>query len=1154
MVEFEIFTVDRGGGKTPQTTSPQGRIPGGERFGQLPSGKFPTREQALRASRELRNEFADRETPVGVRAVPTAAEAAAKPRFQGREVTGPAPSGRGRQRQRERLGRQAIEKAAQGIPISRAERAAAKRLTGKDPQSISETTKLQKELRGEVLTKAELTKEKAAARKKRIAETTEKFEAQPDFISTGGVPLTILGDTKRFEVQRTDLSRGFIPDRPIAPGETMQLAPPQIDFFRDKEVFGPQQLTKFEEAQQRGGLESLILIGREGLNALTIGAEDIRGGFFNIVDVIGEGIFQRPIGKVETGLFESTRDISLTGKVLTEETIQITKDQDLLFPVVAETAAKVARGVESGLEFLFEDVPRGARAAGAFVISPEGRETLFDIGKVTAKEIKQRPKETLVAAGTIGAIGVFKLGTSLTGEFRKAPVFITSEALLFGEGIRTTSIISKTAGRKGSKILREADELLVETPNVERFLDIDLTKGKLTLTKVIGKDITSTQIDLAALGAKGVAGTSRVLTSPVTQPTVSILGGSLLGGLDIGPVIPLIFGRVKRGKAARRLSKAELRKQSFDIRRSPVFVSRPQQEVGIRVRGPELKRIGVKERVIAKGPEGIRITDIGLAPRRKGLTTIFGKTEKSLLELGTLSKKQRRAFSQAETLRVVRQSGAEIEKVIDTGKGGILLQQSLKVKQIGKPPKPSPKPVSEIKRNIVDARSLELFKELRPAKKTTKFKLPKETRAERNIRLSVLKQQQESLTGGFRPGTRGKLLERIRQREAQRRLQQEIAGEPGVLPGSFGIGGGIGAQISRVFGPKRRKGKLVLFEEEIFLRGLKPIGKGEVPAFSQLPSDIFTGATGLPGRARRLRKGRLPPREDLIFGKSPKQIIAEQSLLGFDAGTRISPILSTKLGLGLGLGLGLFQPTDIGLKQFQAPTTDQFISSDVLQIPIIDTGIETRQAQDIAQESIFETPLDLFVPEPTPRDPGRDRGRDFIDIPDPFVPDRPGPGEPPPPDPFGDEPPPPDIPRRIRIRGFGLDNNLFGITNQGFDVLIREKGQDIEFDPKKSFPRQRAKNIGADIVDNSAAASFRIEKSDQPIDSGIDDVFFALEDKFRSPATKSRLPPKQFIEKRGFRIDSPGELAGITAKGLIARRKKAMRNQFDIDFSGGFEL
>ena len=58
MVEFEIFVINVGGGKTPRTLNVIGRISRGEGFGQLPSGKFRTRAEAERASVELRGEFA----------------------------------------------------------------------------------------------------------------------------------------------------------------------------------------------------------------------------------------------------------------------------------------------------------------------------------------------------------------------------------------------------------------------------------------------------------------------------------------------------------------------------------------------------------------------------------------------------------------------------------------------------------------------------------------------------------------------------------------------------------------------------------------------------------------------------------------------------------------------------------------------------------------------------------------------------------------------------------------------------------------------------------------------------------------------------------------------------------------------------------------
>lgn len=137
-----------------------------------------------------------------------------------------------------------------------------------------------------------------------------------------------------------------------------------------------------------------------------------------------------------------------------------------------------------------------------------------------------------------------------------------------------------------------------------------------------------------------------------------------------------------------------------------------------------------------------------------------------------------------------------------------------------------------------------------------------------------------------------------------------------------------------------------------------------------------------------------------------------------------------------------------------------------------------------------------------------------------------------------------------RVRGFLLEGEpsfLPGAAPQGFNVLVREKGKNLKANTKP-LTRNRALNLGAEIVDNSAAASFGIKKSKKAA-QGFDDLFFFKSNKFRSPKTKSKLPPKQFIEKRGFRIDSPGELAGITAKGVIANRRKAAKNQF-LNFRG----
>lgn len=1067
-----------------------------------PGPSFATRAAAEKQAQEFRG-------PGGVRT--EVREIADPSKIPARIMERPVKSERGlelkRRRERRELGQQAIEKVRKGLPISRAEREAARRLTGTNIQSVTETASLQRVLRGPTIEEqkqaALIERQKILTSRIRGTALTQRLQAQMPLpsqfrtISTGGVPLTILGEPRPLE---------FIKREP----------------------------TVFETAQQRGFFESLKLIGGEGLNALTIAAEDIRSGFIGGIGDFGEGLFDRPIGKVKTGLFETTRDVSVLGTTLREDRKQITPDQDILFPVIPETLAKGVRGIESTLKFFAEDVPRGAKAAGSFVVSEEGREIIGETAKAAGKQLKERPGETLLAAGTITALGTFGIIKSTTGAFKQEPIFIGAELAAFGEVGRVGQITFKAVT---GLVKKAKDVFILETPKTERFLDIDFTKGKVTFVKAVGKDITSTQLDLVELGTKGTRAFSKIITSDITQPTATIISTSLFGGLDVIPAIPLIFGRVSRGRAGRRLSKAELRKQSFQQGRQGVFVSRPQQEVGVRIRSPELKAIGVKERVIAKGPEGIRITDKGLAPARAGLTTIFGKTEKSLLEIGTITRKQRKTFSQAETLRQARQSGAAIDKVISTGQGVIVLQKSIAITR----------PFETIKRPKQRVRQPGLIQEIQPTQldvlvKPITEKLPK-----------AIKQQPQQLRGGFRPGTRERIFARIQQQETQIRLQQEAAGQQGALPGEFGLEGDIGQQISKAFAPRKKKRGVTIFEEQQFFRGLEPIIPGEIPAFSQLPSDIFTEAAGTLGPAARLRKRRLPPREDLRLGELTKQISLEQSLLGFDAGTRISSIFSSKL-LG---GLGLLGKQDIGLIQFQTqfPLTSQFVSSDVFQIPAIDTalGLGQIQAQAQAQDTFLDVPPIFDFPEPTPdipRTTGGDGG--FIDFPDPFVPDEPGPRRPGG-EPFEDEPPPPPPPGRSRL--FGLDDkNIFGFSSQGFDILIREKGQDVEFNKKKSFPRNRARNIGANIVDNSAAASFRIRKSKRPIDSGIDDNFFNLERKFRSPKTKSKLPPKQFIEKRTFRIDTAGELAGITAKGLIAKRKKAMKESFLGSFGAGISL
>jgi hypothetical protein len=98
---------------------------------------------------------------------------------------------------------------------------------------------------------------------------------------------------------------------------------------------------------------------------------------------------------------------------------------------------------------------------------------------------------------------------------------------------------------------------------------------------------------------------------------------------------------------------------------------------------------------------------------------------------------------------------------------------------------------------------------------------------------------------------------------------------------------------------------------------------------------------------------------------------------------------------------------------------------------------------------------------------------------------------------------------------------------QGYDVLVREKGKFVKVN-KKPKPFNRAWNLGASVTDNTSAATFKLEKS------GMTD----LPETFKNQFLKQKFSEKngKYIEKNKHRIDTPGEIQGITVKGWLAQK------------------
>jgi len=115
------------------------------------------------------------------------------------------------------------------------------------------------------------------------------------------------------------------------------------------------------------------------------------------------------------------------------------------------------------------------------------------------------------------------------------------------------------------------------------------------------------------------------------------------------------------------------------------------------------------------------------------------------------------------------------------------------------------------------------------------------------------------------------------------------------------------------------------------------------------------------------------------------------------------------------------------------------------------------------------------------------------------------------------------------------------MTRKGYDVEVRKKGKWEKIN-KKPFNKRAASDFGFDAVDNSAAASFRLKEN--PKKQKLANYFSLGAITARSKFRKKKEGKFDIhIEKRGKgRIDTPGEVAGISAKGWAAQRLKKMKS------------
>jgi len=108
------------------------------------------------------------------------------------------------------------------------------------------------------------------------------------------------------------------------------------------------------------------------------------------------------------------------------------------------------------------------------------------------------------------------------------------------------------------------------------------------------------------------------------------------------------------------------------------------------------------------------------------------------------------------------------------------------------------------------------------------------------------------------------------------------------------------------------------------------------------------------------------------------------------------------------------------------------------------------------------------------------------------------------------------------------------------DATKRQKARWVKV--ADNVPEITAKSVAARIVDESASNRFRVNESKGKLNRIMDTAWNQISNKFREYTVKSGikvgLRPRNYIEKRSARIDSPGERRAIPQAGRASIARK----------------
>lgn len=560
-------------------------------------------------------------------------------------------------------------------------------------------------------------------------------------------------------------------------------------------------------------------------------------------------------------------------------------------------------------------------------------------------------------------------------------------------------------------------------------------------------------------------------------PSVESVSGRRSTTSVLGKMFASKAAGVKGGK--RRVTKAELRKRSFRRDTDPRFFVDPQkQQVGVRKGKGLTVRRNPSEIILERKPTRGKVQVGGREVNRPTIreTFLLGKEPSVRREIifKERSVPKKIPSSQKPQLTTPRRSAKEFSKFLRGERSQIkgLLTISQQTKKttpfIVEKRKPIPLPSSTIRGSPSSRVSTQKIIKPKIQKRQPLPKVPEI-------------QGSEKPRAGFRPG----ILKRIRQKQED-------------------LGATVFQAIGEVFGRKKRK--FILIEPEV----QKP---------TTLPSVLKSGLI-------------VSPATQTALTSSPATTSTSTTNIGSSRFVRTTPSQRSSSGLVFDTPGGpLFPPFPIPrLQTVQAQQPPQ-IERETIFIGAIPTTRQQQQVQEQSQETTPPPPEPISVTSFTIS--GGSEGGGIG--PSPIQPIQPiieSPTDPVIPEPIRDVVPPPKNPPPFRDDDpFFIDRKRKGrVSKQAYNVLIKEKGKFLKANTKP-LPRNKALNLGADIVDNSSAATFSIRKTSKKTRL-IDDLNVARLNKFRQKGINT------FIERNRNRIDTFGERRGITAKGLLALRRR----------------